>query len=151
MTKEVWIKIKGLQNGPQTDGEPAEPIEMITAGEYFYKNNKHYVLYEEVMEGETKTTKNRIKAAPGMMELTKNGVVNVHMLFEEHKKNITHYYTPYGALTMGIDTKQVLIEEEEDRLQVTALYALEMNQEFVADCDIQITITSKGVGEFKLV
>lgn len=148
MTKEVLITIRGLQNGPQTDGEP---IEMITTGEYFYKNNKHYILYEEVMEGDTNITKNRIKIAPGMLELTKNGVVSVHMLFEEHKMNITHYHTPYGALEMGIDTKQVLIDEEEDCLQVSVTYALEMNQEFLADCDISITVRSKGVGAFKLV
>lgn len=148
MTKEVLITIRGLQNGPQTDGEP---IEMISTGEYFYKNNKHYILYEEVMEGDTNITKNRIKIAPGMLELTKNGVVSVHMLFEEHKMNITHYHTPYGALEMGIDTKQVLIDEEEDCLQVSVTYALEMNQEFLADCDISITVRSKGVGAFKLV
>ena len=37
MTKDVIVKIRGLQNGPETDGEP---IEKIVAGEYFYKNNK---------------------------------------------------------------------------------------------------------------
>ena len=148
MTKEVMITIRGLQNGPQTDGEP---IEMITKGEYFYKNNKHYILYEEVMEGDTQTTKNRIKIAPGMMELTKSGVVNVHMLFEENKKNVTHYYTPYGSLTMGIDTRQVLLEEAEDWLQISVLYGLDMNQEFVADCDIQISVKSKGISDVKLV
>lgn len=148
MTKEVLVTIRGLQNGPETDGEP---IEMTTTGEYYYKNGKHYILYEEVMEGETQTTKNRIKVAPGMMELTKNGAVNVHMLFEEHKKHITHYYTPYGSLNMGIDTKQVDIMEEDDALQVKVFYGLEMNQEFVADCDIQIDIKSKGIGIFKLV
>ena len=148
MTKEVFVTIRGLQNGPQTDGEP---IEMTTVGEYFYRNNKHYIIYDEGMEGETKTTKNRIKIAPGMMELNKNGVVNVHMLFEENKKHITHYYTPYGSLNMGIDTKKVELCEEEDSLQVSVLYGLEMNQEFLADCDIQIKVKSKGVGEFKLV
>ena len=48
MTKDVIIRICGLQAGPETDGEP---IEMIVTGEYFYKNNKHYILYEEVVEG----------------------------------------------------------------------------------------------------
>lgn len=147
MTKEVLITICGLQNGPDADGEP---IEMTTTGEYFYKNGKHYVLYEEVTEGETKTTKNRIKIAPGYLELTKNGVVNTHMLFEEHKKNVTHYYTPYGSLMMGIDTKSILVEEEADVIKVVADYALDLNQEFAADCDIKITIQSKGIKEFKL-
>ena len=148
MTKEVIVSICGLQNGPETDGEP---IEMITAGEYFYKNGKHYILYEEAMEGEDQTSRCRIKLAQGLLELTKNGVVNVHMTFEEHAKHVTHYYTPYGCLDMGIDTKWVSIEETENELQVAVEYALEMNQEFVADCNIKIRVKSKGVGEFKLV
>lgn len=148
MTKEVIVSICGLQNGPETDGEP---IEMITAGEYFYKNEKHYILYEEAMEGENQTTKCRIKLAPGLLELSKNGVVNVHMVFEENAKHVTHYYTPYGCLDMGIDTKKVCIEESEDEMHIAVEYALEMNQEFVADCDIKIRVKSKGVGQFKLV
>ena len=147
MTKEVWITVCGLQNGPDTDGEP---IEMTIAGEYYYKNEKHYILYEEVMEGETNTTKNRIKIAPGMLELTKNGVVNVHMLFEEYKKNVTHYHTPYGSLVMGIDTQKVEIFENENELKVNVGYALEMNQEFVADCNIKITVQSKGIKSFRI-
>lgn len=147
MTKEVIISISGLQDGPDTDGEP---IESITAGEYYFRNNKHYLLYEEVMEGESQTTKNRIKLEPGRMELTKTGVVNVYMIFEENVKNITHYYTPYGALTMGIDTKKIAVIEKEDEMNISVKYGLEMNQEFVADCDIRITVRSKGAKGFKL-
>lgn len=147
MTKEVIIAIRGLQNGPETDGEP---IEMIVAGEYFYKNNKHYILYEEVMEGESQVTKNRIKISNGQMELTKSGVVNVHMVFEENVKNITQYYTPYGALSMGIDGKKVEINEAEHEIDVAVEYGMEMNGEFVADCNISINVKSKGIKEFKL-
>ncbi len=148
MTKEVIVTICGLQSGPDTDGEP---IEMITTGEYFYKNNKHYILYEEVMEGETAPTKNRIKIAPGYMELTKRGLVSVDMLFEENKKNITHYNTPYGSLLMGIEAKKVEIVEEEDEIKVSVDYALELNEEHAADCDIKITVRSKSAGGVKLV
>ena len=148
MTKDVIVTIRGLQAGPDSDGEP---IEMITTGEYFYKNNKHYILYEEVMEGETATNKNRIKIAPGYMELTKSGLVSVHMLFEENKKNLTHYNTPYGSLLMGIEAKKVDIQETEDEINISVDYALELNEEHAADCDIQINIRSKGIGNFKLV
>lgn len=147
MTKEVLITIRGLQAGPETDGEP---IEMITTGEYFYKNNKHYILYDEVMEGETQTTKNRIKISDGKMELTKNGVVNVHMVFEENVKNITHYYTPYGSLTMGIDGKKVDIKETENEIDISVEYGLEMNQEFVADCNISMNVRAKGYKVIRL-
>lgn len=147
MTKDVIVTICGLQNGPETDGEP---IEMIVSGEYFYKNKKHYILYDEVMEGETQVTKNRIKISDGKMELTKSGVVNVHMVFEENVKNITHYYTPYGSLMMGIDGKKVEIKETEHEMDIAVEYGMEMNQEFVADCHIKINVKSKGIKEFKL-
>lgn len=147
MTKEVIITICGLQSGPETDGEP---IETITVGEYYYKNNKHYFLYEEVAEGESQPVKNRIKLSEGRMELTKSGIVNVHMLFEEGKKNITHYYTPYGTLNMGIDAKKVEITESEHEMDISILYSLEMNQEFVADCDIKINVKSRGIKAFQL-
>lgn len=147
MTKEVIITICGLQNGPETDGEP---IELIVPGEYFYRNNKHYILYDEVMEGESQVTKNRIKISNGQMELNKSGVVNVNMVFEENVKNITQYYTPYGALSMGIDGKKVEIQESEHEIDVKAEYGMEMNGEFVADCNISINIKSKGMKSVKI-
>ena len=147
MTKDVLVTICGLQNGPETDGEP---IEMTVAGEYFYKNNKHYILYDEVMEGETQVTKNRIKISEGQMELTKHGVVNVNMMFEETVKHITQYYTPYGALSMAIDGKKVEIKETEHEIDVKIEYGMEMNGEFVADCDISINVKSKGITPFRL-
>lgn len=142
MTKEVIISICGLHDGPQTDGEA---IEMNITGEYYYKNRKHYILYEETAEGEKQKTKNRIKASEGFLELTKNGLVSTHMLFEENKKNVTHYHTPYGTLDMGIDTRSVLLQEGENTLDITVDYALEMNQEFVADSNIRIRVRSKGM------
>ena len=147
MTKEVIITIRGLQNGPETDGEP---IEMIVAGEYFYKNNKHYIVYDEVTEGESEITKSRIKISNGQMELKKNGVVNVHMVFEENVKNITQYYTPYGALSMAIDGKKVEIKESEHEIDVKVEYGMEMNGEFVADCNISINVKSRGIAPFRL-
>lgn len=147
MTKEVIITIRGLQNGPETDGEP---IEMIVTGEYFYKNEKHYILYEEVMEGESQVTKNRIRISKGQMELTKHGVVNVNMTFEENVKHITQYYTPYGSLSMGIEGKKVEIKESEHEMDISVEYGMEMNGEFVADCDISINVKSKGIKEFRI-
>ena len=147
MTKDVIITICGLQNGPETDGEP---IEMAVVGEYFYKNNKHYIMYEEVTEGESQPTKNRIQVSESQMELFKSGPVSVHMIFVENEKNVSSYYTPYGTLMMGIDAKKVSIQESEHEMDIVAEYAMEMNGEFVADCKISINVKSKGIKPFKL-
>ena len=140
MTKDVMIKICGLQMGEEADGEP---IEMVISGEYYYKNNKHYILYDELMDGDSITVKNRIKFGAGRMELTKSGMVSVQMVFEEGKKNLTQYNTPYGSLVMGVEATKMQFAETEDIIKISVDYVLEINEEHSADCNIRITVRPK--------
>lgn len=141
MTKEVLLTIKGLQMSPE-DGE--DTVEMIAPGEYYYRNDKHFVLYDEVMEGQDEVTKNIVKFEDDYMEITKKGPCSVHMIFEKNKKNVTYYYTPYGSLLIGIDAHKVQIEEKEDMILARVEYSLEINCEHIANCDISIKVRPKG-------
>ena len=87
MTKDVLLSISGLQFAAQ-DEEDVEPVEVITAGDYYKKNGKHYILYDEVMEGFDGNTRNIIKLTDDSLDITKKGVSNVHMVFEKNKKNV---------------------------------------------------------------
>lgn len=147
MTKDVLITISGLQFA---DGADNEPVEIITSGVYYKKNGKHYILYDEVTEGTCQTTKNIIKLDDELMDITKRGEMNVHMMFEKNKKNVTYYYTPYGSLLIGVDATKVLVEEQEHDLSVTVDYALEINYEHMADCTITMNVKSKNAGDFKI-
>ena len=144
MTKEVLIHMKGLQNMPDMQGQENEPLELITAGEYYFRNNTHYFLYDEMMEGFTEPTHNMIKIRPGLMEVRKRGVVNVHMIFEKDKKNVAFYTTPLGTLEMDITATRVMMAETEQWLDIQAEYALGVNGNAVADCVMQIRVTPKG-------
>ena len=98
------------------------------------------------MEGFTDTTKNVIKFRDSQLEVTKKGLVNVHMVFEENRKNMTSYATPFGNILIGIDTDEVEIREEEDRIQVNVAYTLEANYEHMADCKIEMSIRPREEG-----
>lgn len=147
MTKEVLVSISGLQMAPD---EQTDSVEVIAPGEYYYRNNKHFVIYDEVAEGESEATKNIIKFNDDMMEVTRKGPANVHLLFEKNKKNVTYYYTPFGSLNVGIEARSIEVTEEENEIKVNVKYALEVNYEHVAECDIVLTVKSKG-SEFKLL
>ena len=95
MTKEVLIHLKGMQTTDETHG-PDEPLELITTGEYYYRNDTHYLLYDEQMEGLDEPVHNMVKIRPGHMEVRKKGPVQTNMVFEEEKQNLTCYQTPYG-------------------------------------------------------
>lgn len=142
MTKDVLISLRGLQFD-QSDAE-AEKIETIMAGNYYEKNGNHYVLFDEVMEGFTEPVKNRIKFGEHALELTRSGAVNVHMIFEENRKNMTSYQTPYGNILIGIDTQKIHITQDAERIVVDVDYALDINYEYLADCQIVLDIRAKG-------
>lgn len=141
MTKDVLLAIKGLQFGVT---EEETDVETVTSAEYYKKNNSHYVIYEEACEGFEGTTKNIIKFRDESLDLTKRGLVNVHMVFEENKKNMTNYSTPFGDILIGIDAKRVRLEEESGQIKVRVDYALEVNYEHLADCRISMNIQEKG-------
>jgi uncharacterized beta-barrel protein YwiB (DUF1934 family) len=77
------------------------------------------------------------------MELTKSGLVSVQMVFEEGKKNLTQYNTPYGSLMMGVEATKMQFAETEDIIKINVDYALEINEEHSADCNIRITVRPK--------
>ena len=148
MTQEVLLTLQGLQFDQRE--EDADKVEMVTVGDYYKKNNRHYVVYEEITEGFSQPTKNRLKFSEHMLELSRNGLVNVHMVFQENKKNLTNYNTPFGQILIGIDTKKIQIEEQEDNITVEVDYSLDINYEFLSDCHIKISICSKENSSFSL-
>lgn len=95
MTKQVLITISGLQ---LMDGETGRPVEVVTAGEYYQKNGKHYLFYEEAVEGSREHIENRLKIGEGSLEVTKKGLIRTHMVFEKGRKTKTSYETPLEAL-----------------------------------------------------
>ena len=141
MTKEVMLTIRGLQFD---QGPDSEEIETVQWGQYYKKNGTHYIIYEEMMEGFEEPVRNVIKFREREMNLMKRGMVNVYMAFEECKKNITNYLTPYGSLLIGMDTRRVKFSEGEEEIRLKVEYALEVNYEYLADCHIEIRIQPAG-------
>lgn len=128
--------------GLQTDQgrEDADQIETVANGDYYRRNDKHYVIYEEVAEGFEQPTRNRLKFSEDIVELSRSGPINVHMVFQENKKNLTSYNTPFGQILMGIDTKKIQIQEQEDHIVMEVEYLLYANDEFLSDCRMKINI-----------
>lgn len=140
MTKDVLVSLKGLQFSL---AEEETHVETVTAAEYYRKNNSHYVIFDELFEGFEGSARNVIKFKEHSLDLTKRGLVNVHMIFEENRKNMTNYSTPFGDIMIGIDAKKVRLEEAEEEIQVDVDYALEINYEYLADCKLSMKICPK--------
>lgn len=143
MTDEnVLVSISGIQFGEDNEGA----IEITNKGKAFVKNDTNYVMFEEVLEGFDGTVKNLIKYKDGYVSVTKKGVVNVNMEFQESKKSMNCYATPYGDIMMGIDTKSIEILHEKDSVLIEVNYSLEANYEFLANSRVKIAIRPQKEG-----
>ena len=146
MTRDVLVRISGLQ---AVDGDTND-VEIITTGDYFLKNGKHYVIYEEMMEGFGGNVQNTVKITPDMMDIRKKGAIGAHMTFELNKKSETRYATPLGDFVVEISTKRIQLEEQEDSLKVSVDYSLGINYQHVSDNSIIMDICSREKAELRL-
>lgn len=104
MYDNVIISIKGRQvneNGP-------DEIELVTEGCMLRSMAGDFFLtYQETeltgLEGTTTT----LRSDGPRITLIREGTVNSQMVFEEGKRHLSMYETPYGALSVGINTRRV--------------------------------------------
>ena len=152
MTKDVLVSISGLQMAVNdTENSDEEPIEVLSSGTYYFKNGKHYVFFEEVAEGMPGVTKTQIKwKGAELLEVSKKGLSNVHMIFEKNRKNRCYYDTPFGQLNLGIFMTEMMVDEKEEEILLRAEYSLDVSYEPLAECTIRIRICPKDAKDFSL-
>ena len=141
MTKDVLISI----SGHQFEVDDKEAIEVVTPGNYYFKNNKHYILYDEYIDdSELEKTKNKLVISDNMISLSKSGPASVNMLFEPGKDTVTCYNTPFGSLMIGLSNSQINTNHSEDLIDININYDLIINYYNVSNCSISMKVTPKG-------
>lgn len=146
MTKDVIIEISGLQESKMEGevGEKGEDLVVVMPASYYYKNGKHYILYDEVVEGSPIGIKNKLKiTGTEQVDMMKSGATNTHMVFEHYKKTQTYYQTPFGQMLVTFYTTDMDIKVSEDEINVKLLYELEVDHQPFADCVLRIRVHSK--------
>lgn len=143
MDKDVFVTIKGIH----TTNNDSDDTEILIPGEYYFRNNKHFICYEEVSESNGEKSKSVMKISNNMVELIKRGSGSSHLIFEKDKKNYSLYNTGMGNLYLGVDTSdiQMITSEDERRIDVKINYSLEINQKKVSDCEVSIVVSSDSM------
>lgn len=141
MTKDVLITVSGLR----LDDSEQEDVELVTSGKYYNKSGKDYILYDEYIEEIKEPTHCNIIIDDDKVNIVKHGSANVHMIFERFKRNSSYYQTPYGNLLMGFNTTDLKINKEEDEINISIKYNIDINNRHVSENDINIKVKSKSI------
>lgn len=140
MNKDVVVRIEAKQRYPQQ--KPECTVTEVN-GEYYFRNQTHYVMFEESQEGFSEKTKSMLKIKEDSVELTKKGLIHSHMFFAKQNVYATEYKTPFGSFLMEIHTGNLEIKESDREIKIKIEYSLKSQEQPVADCDIHIIIKEK--------
>ena len=103
MRDNVIISIKGKQvneNGP-------DEMELVTEGRMICNDKGVLVSYQETELTGLQGTTTMLRINGPVVTLLREGTVNSQMVFEEGRRHLSMYETPYGSMSVGINTRRV--------------------------------------------
>ena len=105
MTENVIISIKGKQLYAESD---PDEMELVTSGTLKRDGQGGFtVSYQESELTGLEGTTTKLHICGGKVTLLREGSINSQMVFEEGRRHLSMYETPYGELSIGVNTKRM--------------------------------------------
>ena len=124
MQDNVIISIKGKQvndNGP-------DEMELVTAGCLSRNESGGFtVSYQETELTGLEGTTTVVNIEGARVTLLREGTVNSQMVFEEGRRHLSMYETPYGSMSVGVNTRRVKSSMGESGGDLEIDYAIEID------------------------
>ncbi len=125
MTDNVIISIKGKQL--YAEGSPEE-MELVTAGTLHWDGQGGCtVSYQESELTGLEGTTTRLHIDGRRVTLLREGSINSQMVFEEGRRHLSMYETPYGELSIGVCTRRMRSTLDEAGGDLEIDYAIEID------------------------
>ena len=122
-------------------------IELMTYGSFVKKGDTYYTTYKETettgYEGCTTTLKIAVDGSRVvMLRFGKNGGVGTQLQIEKGKRNLCHYETGYGSMTLGVTADEIECGLTEKGGTARFGYLLDANSaELVSRDRLEVTVT----------
>jgi uncharacterized beta-barrel protein YwiB (DUF1934 family) len=124
-------------------GQEGSMMELSFDGRYHIKGDAHYIIYEQIDEDSNKPVKSRIKIADDAVNVVRRGQTYSNMVFLKGEEHISDYITQVGTMKMRVMPHVVDIDFKEDYIGIKLEYDLELNDQFISVCKMDIDVSSR--------
>lgn len=97
----VMISVKARQS---FEGMESDTIELVTEGQFDRDGAGYTLRYRESEATGMEGTTTIIRVEDGRVTLLRDGPFQSQMVFEEGRRHLSLYQTPYGAMEVGVHT-----------------------------------------------
>lgn len=131
--------------GEQTlDGE-SDKVEVLTTGNYILRNGHSFIGYKEYdKDSPNEYYDNLIKVEENMVTITRKGPMRSQLMLEKGRRHQCLYQTIAGDLMIGVFTKTLKNELDENGGRLEVCYTLDFNTDFVSENRFVINIEKKN-------
>ena len=144
MEKDVIISIKGNQKFAGADNDV---IELVTCGRLARDGAGYRLSYQESELTGLEGTVTTIQVEPERITMMRVGQVNTQMVFQEGRRHLAMYNTPYGAMAVGINTRNMYAELDEKGGRIEIDYNLEIDHAVAGRNIFRISVKEAGPGQ----
>ena len=148
MEKEVVISIKGMQ---QYEGALPDAVELVTAGRLARDGTGYTLSYQESELTGLDGTLTTIQVDGEQVTLMRVGEFNSQLVFQEGRRHLSVYNTPYGAMSVGVNTRHLLAELSDRGGDIEVDYFIEVDHALAGRNVFRISVkeAEKGLGSLK--
>ena len=137
MEKDVIISIKGVQ---RYENAEEDTLELVTEGR-LEREGSHYTLsYQESQLTGLEGTLTTFQIEPERVTLMRVGEYNSQMVFQEGRRHMSMYSTPYGAMAIGVNTRHLLADLTDRGGEIEIDYAIEIDHSVAGRNTFQINV-----------
>ena len=140
MEKNVIISIKGVQR--LEDADP-DTMELVTEGRLEQDGNSYTLSYQESELTGLEGTLTTFQVEPDCITLLRMGEFNSQMVFQPGRRHFSMYDTPYGALSIGINTRKMRAALDDHGGQIEIDYAIEIDHAVAGENAFHIDVREK--------
>ena len=137
MEKDVVISIKGMQ---KYEGNDPDTVELVTAGRLMKDKAGYTLSYQESEITGLECTLTTIQVEWEQVTLMRMGEFNSQMVFQEGRRHLSMYNTPYGAMSVWVNTRHLLADLSDKGGDIEIDYAIEVDHAMAGRNIFQINV-----------
>lgn len=117
-----------------------ELIEVITPGKFYITKSGYKVEYDETELSGMEGTKTTMIIKEKYFKLNRVGTTETNMEFEKNTQSLSLYKTPFGAMSVVVDTKDIEINMDDNGGTIHILYTLNVEGQQLIETDLNVII-----------
>ena len=117
-----------------------EPVSLITSGRLCLDGERAVLQYDETLDESLPPQHVTVTLEDGTVQVERDGDYATQLVFHKGRRYQGQYETPFGRMELAVFCTKLRYELDEDGGEIHVSYQMDLNGQFAAMHDMEITL-----------